>query len=44
LIEEIKKRNLPVDRDSMREVANDLRATYHPAYIVEQLYFQAEQQ
>jgi dephospho-CoA kinase len=43
LIEEIKKRNLSIDRDSMREIANELRATYSPSYIVEQLYLQAEQ-
>jgi dephospho-CoA kinase len=41
LIEEIQKRNLPVDRDSMRIVADDLRAKYHPAYLAEQLYLQA---
>jgi dephospho-CoA kinase len=27
----------------MREVANDLRANFSPAYIVQQLYLQAEQ-
>ncbi|MDR2415589.1 MAG: AAA family ATPase [Candidatus Peribacteria bacterium] len=43
LIEEIKKRNLPIDRDSMREVANNLRANFSPAYIVQQLYLQAKQ-
>ncbi len=41
LIEEIKKRGLPVDRDSMTAVGNDLRAKHSPAYIVEQLYQQA---
>ena len=41
LIEEIKKRNLPVDRDSMRIVGDDLRSKYHPAYLIEQLYLQA---
>lgn len=41
LIEEIKRRNLPVDRDSMRIVGNDLRASHHPAYLIEQLYLQA---
>jgi dephospho-CoA kinase len=44
LIEEIKKRNLPIDRDSMREIANELRAMYSPSYIVEQLYLQAVEQ
>ncbi|MDR2191041.1 MAG: AAA family ATPase [Candidatus Peribacteria bacterium] len=43
LIEEIKKRKLPIERDSMREVANDLRSQYSPSYIVEQLYQQASQ-
>lgn len=42
LIEEIKKRNLPVNRDSMRDVGNDLRSQHSPSYIVEQLYLQAE--
>lgn len=41
ITEEIKIRNLPVNRDSMVIVANDLRASNHPAYIVEQLYNQA---
>ncbi len=38
LIEEIERRGLPVNRDSMTEVANELRARYSPAYIIEQLY------
>ena len=38
LIREIKKRGLPVNRESMTDVANDLRKNHHPAYIVEQLY------
>jgi len=42
LIQEIEKRALPVNRDSMVLVANDLRATYWPAYIIEQLYQQAQ--
>ncbi len=41
LIEEIKKRNLEVNRDSMVEVANDLREKYSPSYIVDQLYERA---
>ena len=41
LIEEIKKRNLPIDRDSMRFVSDDLRSKYHPGYMIEQLYLQA---
>lgn len=38
---EIQKRGLPLNRDSMVLVANELRQTYHPAYIIEQLYNQA---
>ena len=38
LIEEIKKQGLPVNRDSMTEVANELRAKHSPSYIIEQLY------
>ena len=43
LIEEIEKQGLPVNRDSMTSVANQLRSDHHPAYIVEALYRQAEQ-
>lgn len=41
LVEEIERRGLPVDRDSMTMVGNDLRAMHSPAYIVEQLYDRA---
>jgi dephospho-CoA kinase len=44
IIEEIKKRNLPINRDSMHFVSDDLRTTYHPAYLIEQLYLQAAKQ
>jgi len=44
LIEEIKKRGLDVNRDSMVFVANDLRQRFSPSYIVEQLYSKAEKQ
>jgi dephospho-CoA kinase len=43
LTEEINKRGLPVNRDSMVLVANDLRAKHSPAYIVEQLYLRAKE-
>ncbi len=43
LTEEIRQRGLPVNRDSMVVVANDLRARHNPAFIVEQLYEQALQ-
>lgn len=38
LIEEIKRRNLIVNRDSMVFVANELRETNSPSYIAEKLY------
>lgn len=41
MIKEIEKRGMPVNRDSMVIVANDLRATYGPAYIIQQLYEEA---
>ena len=43
LIEEIERRGMPVNRDSMTSVGNELRATHSPSYIVEQLYAQAQQ-
>ena len=43
LTEEIKKRGLDVNRDSMVLVANDLRTRHTPWYIVEQLYLKAKQ-
>ncbi len=41
--EEIMIRGLPVNRDTMTEVANDLRAQHSPSYIVDQLYNKAVQ-
>jgi dephospho-CoA kinase len=38
---EIIKQGLPVNRDSMVQVANDLRATHSPSYITDQLYAEA---
>ena len=43
LIQEIKRRGMPVDRDSMVIVANDLRAKQGPSYMIEQLYEHAKQ-
>ncbi len=43
LTQEIERRGMPVNRDSMTEVGNDLRAQHSPSYIVEQLYAQAQQ-
>ena len=37
LTEEIQRRGMPVNRDSMVIVANDLRATHSPSYITDQL-------
>ena len=42
LIEKIKEKGLPVNRDSMTDVANNLRAKHSPSYIIEQLYKDAE--
>ncbi len=41
ITEEIKKRGLPVDRDSMIAVGNDLRAKHGPSHIVEVLFERA---
>lgn len=41
IIREIERRGLPVNRDSMTPVANDLRATHSPSYIAEALYDEA---
>lgn len=42
LTEEIERRGIEVNRDSMVAVANELRQRYSPSYIVEQLYARAE--
>lgn len=42
LTKEIEKRGIPLDRDSMRDVANDLRANHGPSYIVDQLFLEAK--
>ncbi len=41
LTTEISKRNLPVNRDNMVMVANELREKHSPSFIVEQLYKEA---
>ena len=41
LTEEIKRRGLDVNRDTMTAVGNDLRAQHGPSWIVEQLYERA---
>lgn len=43
ITKEITKRDLPVNRDSMVIVANDLREKNTPSYITDQLYEQAIQ-
>lgn len=40
---EIIRRGMPVNRDSMVVVANDLRANHSPSWIIDQLYEQAIQ-
>ena len=42
LIEEIESRAIPVNRDSMMMVANDLRAKNSPSFVTDQLYFKAK--
>ena len=41
IVDEIKKRKLPVNRDNMVEVANGLRAHNSPSFIVDELYKEA---
>ncbi len=41
LLEEIRKKGMPENRDSMVVVANGLRALHSPSYITDQLYLQA---
>lgn len=44
ITEEIIKRELPINRDSMIIVANDLRTTFGPSYIIDSLYKRASSQ
>ncbi|MCM1532596.1 MAG: deaminase [Bacteroides sp.] len=41
LREEVRRRGLEPNRDSLTEVANDLRAKHSPSYIVDELYKRA---
>jgi len=41
LLDEISKRNLPDNRDSMVEVANEMRVMNSPSFITDRLYEQA---
>lgn len=42
IVAEIERRGLPVNRDSMLEVANSLRREYGPGHIAEKLYEKAQ--
>lgn len=42
LIEEANKLQMPLNRDSYVQIANTLRATHSPSYIIDQLYIEAE--
>ena len=42
ITQEIIKRGLPVNRDTMVEVGNDLRSKNSPSYIIEELYKEAQ--
>lgn len=44
LVEELKRMNLPVNRDTMTELGNELRAEHGAGYIIEALYEQAEKE
>lgn len=41
LIEEAKRRNMPINRDTFVVLANSLRATHSPSFITDELYKQA---
>jgi dephospho-CoA kinase len=41
IVEEIKRRGLPVNRDTMTATADDLRATKGASYIIDELYNKA---
>lgn len=41
LLKELSRRGLPHDRDHMAPLANELRKTFGPAYIIEALYEEA---
>lgn len=41
IVEEVKRRSLPLDRSVIATVANEMRAQHGPAYVIEQLYNQA---
>jgi dephospho-CoA kinase len=42
LVNELEKRGMPVNRDTMTSLANELRAQHSPSYITDELYKQAK--
>ncbi len=44
IVEEIERRGLEVSRDTMAVVANDLRVSHSPSYIIDSLYARAKEQ
>lgn len=44
LLDEIRRRDLPENRDSMVVVANDLRKKHGPSFITDQLFIKAQHQ
>jgi dephospho-CoA kinase len=44
LLEEIRKRGMPENRDSMFNLANELRAEHGPSWVVDQLYERAQKE
>ena len=44
IAEEVNKRGLEVNRDSLTEVANDLRKMHSPQYVIEQLFYRAQKE
>ena len=42
--EEVNRRGLILNRDSLTSVANDLRATHSPQYVIEQLFYKAQKE
>jgi dephospho-CoA kinase len=42
LIEELHKRQLPINRDTMTFLANELRKNHSPSYIIDSLFSQAQ--
>lgn len=42
LLDEIRRRGLPENRDSMFNLANELRALHHSSFIIDQLYTAAD--